>query len=143
MRISHTTPSFDPLTPAWDQQKNLPDGSFMEYGGIAVSRWNYHITYCLRSAVPRSHVVAVGRCLSPKKRKADYLSMRVGADPARYLLLNTETTLYITVDANMNMTTTRRKTSQEDFMQEWGDILRDLEQKHFEVKAGMLSVLDR
>ncbi len=143
MRISQATPSFDPLCAAWDQQRNFPDGSFIEYGGIALDRWRYHIAYRLYSAIPRSYVVAVGRSLTPKRRKPDFLSIRVGADPAKYFSLSLEQTLYINVDADLNLTATKKKISQKEFMKDWGDVLRDLNQNQFEVKAGILAVLKK
>lgn len=138
MRITQTTPSFDPLTPPWDQQRHFPDGLFMDCDGISLSCLRYRITYCLRSAVPRTYVLAAGRCLNPQGR----LFFRIGAEPATYLSLNRETTLYIAAD-DMKVTVTKMVMSQEEFMKEWRDIIRGLDQKYFEVKEGMFSVLEK
>jgi hypothetical protein len=44
MRIGRKTPAYDSEAPHWDQQHQFRDGTFVEFGGRAITRWDYRIT---------------------------------------------------------------------------------------------------
>ena len=140
MRISLSTPSYETLAPPWDQQRNVPDGSFLEYGGRAINRWDYRITHVVTSELPRSLVSIVGRALRPKQRFADFLSIRIGANTPKFFPLNSTQTLQIGISADGKIHSSTVQVTQDEFMKSWGDTLSSLTDNNFKVAHGALTI---
>jgi len=120
MKIGKTTASYDSDNPHWDQQVTFADGTFAEYGGRGVTRWDYRITNVIVSEYPRTLVSIVGRCLSRPNRSPDFLSVRIGALRPKYVPLTTESTAFLHIDSKGVLVVKRRKIDTRVFQESWG-----------------------
>lgn len=143
MRQGGKTPSYDSENPHWDQQHSFSDGTFVEFGGQGVNRWDYRITNVIVSEFPRSLVSISGRCASRPRRSPEFLSIRIGAMPPKYIALSLESTTFLHIDAKGILTVSHRKISVERFRKLWGDAMKgSLNSSAFKVSAGVLSIAE-
>jgi hypothetical protein len=120
MKISRQTASYDSDNPHWDQRVTFADGTFTEYGGCGISRWDYRITNVIVSEYSRTLVSIVGRCLSHPKRSPDFLSIRIGALRPKYVPLSIDSTAFVSIDSKGLITVKRRKIDTRTLQASWG-----------------------
>ena len=141
MKIGRKTVLYDSESPHWDLQHNFRDGTFVEYGGHGINRWDYRITNVIVSEYPRALVSIAGRCASQPGRKPEFLSVRIGAMPPKYVALSIKSTAFLHINSKGILTVSRHRISTNKFHELWGNALKD----HFNtsavnVVAGILSI---
>ena len=143
MRLGRNKPSYDSVAPHWDQQHSFSDGTFVEYGGQGVNRWDYRITNVIISEFHRSLVSISARCLSSPNRTPDFLSIRIGAMPPKYVSLSLDSTAFLYIDAKGILTVRRRKVAVDAFRELWRNVMQGhLDSSASVVSAGILSIAE-
>ena len=139
MRTGLSTPSFDSLEPPWTEQRNQPDGSFLEFGLQYVSKKESRVTYVLTSELPRSLVSIVGRSLKPKRRTADFLTIRIGANTPKYFRLLPDQTWSIHVGAEGAILSSKVQVTRDEFVKRWVEVISRINCNELKVSPGMLA----
>jgi hypothetical protein len=125
MRITLSTPSYDPIESPWNLIQLSSDGGFYQYGSRGINSHDKRLTYVLISHTPSHLVTVCGRCLEPKQRHADFLSLRVGAARAKLVTLSLETTKIITIQVDGKILIETRKVVFSDFIKDIPKLIFD------------------
>jgi len=119
MRIGRKTPAYDSAETHSDQMRTFSDGTFTDFGGQSINRWDYRITNVIVSKYPRMMVSIAGRCISGPKRNPEFLSIRIGALTPKYVPLSLDSTAFVHIDSKGVLKVEHRKVSEETFRKQW------------------------